>query len=354
MNEHIQTRVRQPLGLIEVVDRNPKALEEHPDTPFVRDEHGIYHYVGSSAKRVPDGTPVKGGSYSLFTRVWLALAPPVRREPGYVAVVGEVYETGLLQRELLQARLRPTFLLDEYSDVLMPRLLTQAANLKDVYCPYVDRADLAANPRRHDPHYQMLIWPQEELLEDVQKQHYGLTCYPYPEDFDDSQCELRWPYFRSRHHVVPAVFPPYKEDPERLYAIADAMMREKTPAGLEMFGVHAVCRHWHEGQHQTPHMAVAMVMAAMQRYDWSERVNPDVLGDYEHDLTDEELWEEMEYEREEIERMLNALVSPRDAITECERRGFQHYRTLIPGMADPQSGRLMERETGEQGIVVPT
>ena len=327
MNTHVQTRIRQPLGLIEVIDRNPQAVEQYPDTTFLRDHHGLLQRTDGGAM----GEEVKGGVYSLFTRIWLGLAPPTGREPGYGAVVGEVYETGLPRGEALQARLRPVFLLDECHDFLMPRLLRSVTNLKDIWCPYLDRADLAEERRRHDPYYQILVWPQDELLEDVNRPHHGLSCYPYEEDLSDSQCKQRWPHFCSRNHVVGAVFPPYKEDPERLHAVVDALQAEKTDTGLEMFGVHHLCKAWSEGQWKTPHMAVSMVCAAFQRWDWAERVNPDAISDGYPTPTieeDEEAYYEALLADEEGEAVLYSCLGAYDRSV-LEAGGMDAYRRLI-------------------------
>lgn len=345
MNNSVQTRVRQPLGLIEVIDRSEPAMEAHPDTEFIRDGHGLL-YRGSANVA---GEIVRGGAYSLFTRIWLGLSPPTGREPGYCAVVGEVWESGLDRFESLQARLRPVFLLDEVSDYILPRLLRNVANLKDIYCPYVDRSDLASERRRHDPFYQLLIWPQEELLEDVQKQHHGITCYPYEDDLNDSQCKQRWPWFRSRYHVIPAVFPPYKEDPERLYALVDALMGEKTDQGLEMFGAHELCKEWATGQHQTPHKAVSMVAAAFQRWDWSERVNVEAL-ERDYPLPDEEEeweeWMERTQADEEIEAVLYTVMDG-PARSAIEQEGMRGYRRLIGLPEDPSPAERDERERAD-------
>lgn len=355
MNTNIQARVRQPLGLIEVIDRCPSALEAYPDTRFLCDQHGLFVRASDQGA---DGEEVIGGGYSLFTRIWLGLAPPTGREPGYCAVVGEVFETGMARDLALQAKLRPVFVLDECHDYLMPRLLKHVADLKDIYCPYVDRYDKATDPRRHDPFYQLLIWPQDELLEDVQRQHYGITCYPYEEDLSDEQAKRRWPGFRSRHHVLPAIFPPYKEDPERLYAVVDALQNEKNEAGVEMFGAHRICAAWHEGHWQTPHMAVAMVCAAFQRWDWTERVNLDAINDGYPIPTEEEDtadYLQMLEQDAEWEAFLWSCSDPQ-VRTVVEEHGLVGYRRLLgyPDAPVPQEREDREREEREPvGLVVP-
>lgn len=358
MNTHLQTRVRQPLGLIEVIDRSEAAIELYPDMQFVQDELGILWRADSGVS----GSPQYGGGYSLFTRVWLGLAPPTANEPGYCSVVGEVFETGIPLADAMQARIRPVWLLDEVHDYILPRLLRNVANLKDIYCPYVDRADVAANPRRHDPHYQLLIWPQDELMEDVNRLHNGITCYPLEEDLNDSQCRQRWPWFKSRDHTIPAVFPPYKEDKERLYGVVNALQSERTEDGSEMFGVNKTyCERWLNTPWQTPHMAVAMVCAAFQRWDWVERINVDAIHDGYPIPTEEEDREEYLKAMEEDEEMAAILYScsghaERSAI---EAAGMDGYRRLLglPARETPwgDSGPDRGGDEAEEGygVVVP-
>uniref|UniRef100_A0A6M3KKD4 Uncharacterized protein n=1 Tax=viral metagenome TaxID=1070528 RepID=A0A6M3KKD4_9ZZZZ len=330
---YVQTRVRQPLGLIEVIDRSPAAVEEHPEAVFVRAQGGRLIYRGD----VDDlqGPTVQGGVRSLYTRVWMGLVPPNKREPAYCCVVGEEYEAHLPKNDRISAHLRPVWLLDEAHDMLVPRLLSRAASLKDLYLPYIDRFDLSGNLRRTDPDFRLLVWPEAELMEDILKPHYNLCVPPAAEDVNDSECRRRWPYWQARDHVVPPTMPPYKEDPERLHAIMDALMAPemKTPDGREMFGHLPHCQVWSQGQWQTPHLCVAMVVAALQRYDWSERIDPELADeDYAAPLEEEEEEERRamaQYTEQEEAELYMALGPAHMAL--IESHGLDNYRKMMSG-----------------------
>jgi len=339
---HIQVRLHQPFGLIALVDRSPAALELYPNTPFRRDAAGL-RLTGSSGQ-----VDERGGSVTLFTRIWLGLAPPTGREPGYCAVVGELFESELSPDDAVRPKLRPIFLLDEAYDILLPRLLLKVAHLKDIYLPYIDREDLAmGNPHRHDPDHRLYVWPQEELYEDVVKWNYGICSYPDEEDLPDHQAKVRWPYFQSRNHVVPALLPPYKEDPDRLLATMGALMEEKTESGREMFGHHAICTAWSQEAWQTPQRATAMVAAAFSRFEWSERIDPSAAHDGYPVPTEEEERIEMLNEREALrtrEALCYAILGS-NAKALIERDGINGYLSKMA----PEMFEAAHRPT----IVIP-
>ena len=325
---YVQARSRQPLGLVELIDRSPGAIERHPETVFVQDATGVLLFRNDL-----QGPKVQGGARSLYTRVWMGLMPPQQREPGYVAVVGEEYEAHLPRFDRLSAHLRPMWILDEAHDVLVPRLLKKAADLKDLYLPYLDRADLASNPRRTDADFRLVCWPENELWEDIQRPTYGLCVPPSEDDLSDTACKARWSYWQARDHVVPPVLPPYKQDPERLHAILDALMASRTPDGREMFNAHRCCTVWAEEQWQTPHLAVAMAVAALQRWDWSERINPDLAEDDYPTPTEEEEEEERRASEAytEAEEVALYMASSAADMAIIETQGLEAYRRIIRG-----------------------
>ena len=346
MNEKIQSRVKQPLGLIEIIDRSEAAIEQYPDTPFVTDEVGILHKV--TARGI--GTPAPGGIYSLFTRMWLGLAPPTGSDPGYCGVVGEVYETDVPRIEVLSDRVRPIFILDEAVDHILPRLLRKVATLKDLYCPpIVERPELESKVNRHDPYYQLLIPDQADLIADLHRLHHGIS--GYPPDLSEDQCRKRWPFFKSQNHIASPMHPPYKEDPERLLALIGALQNEKTDTGQEMFGVNAdFAAGWHSTQWQTPHMAVAMVAAAYQRWDWTERVNIDVLHDGyaipSKEEEEEERRQALEEDRESEVQMYTLLGKSDQSTIEAE--GMAGYRRTLGWPEEPVPGE--DKDGDEDGL----
>lgn len=355
MNGSVQSRIKQPLGLIEIIDRSEAAIAAYPETPFVRDEVGIIHRVSQQTA----GTAIYGGIYSLFTRMWLGLQPPTGSDPGYCGVVGEVYEVDIPIADVLSDRVRPIFLLDEAVDHILPRLLRAAANLKDIYCPrIIEWSELDSKSDRHDPYYQLLIPAQEDLQEDLKRLHHGIS--GYPPDLSEDQCKKRWPWFKTKNHIASPMNPPYKEDPERLMALIGAMQQEKTDTGQEMFGVNATyAKGWHSTQWQTPHMAVAMVAAAYQRWDWTERVNLDVLHDGYPMPTEEEEDEERRQALEEdaaAEVVLYSLSGKAEQ-SAIEAEGMDGYRRLLglPKDPEPQEGGDADEDGDVEigGMVVP-
>ena len=90
---YVQARIRQPLGLVEIIDRSPGAIKKNPETVFVQDATGVLLFRNDL-----QGPKVQDGARSLYTRVWMGLMPPQQREPGYVAVVGEDRKTSCRER----------------------------------------------------------------------------------------------------------------------------------------------------------------------------------------------------------------------------------------------------------------
>ena len=161
---------------------------------------------------------------------------------------------------------------------------------------------------------------------------------------------------------MPALFPPYKEDPERLRATLNAIMGERTEQGQEMWGAHRCCTDWIASTWETPQMATSMVAAAFQRYEWSERIDPDKVHDgYPLPTEEEERQEDLERSRilQSREALLYSILGS-DARSVIEMSGIEAYlRKQAPGLYErthrPEDNDTPELPAGPpaKGLIVP-
>lgn len=307
---HVHVRKRNDPELWEVIDRNPAAIKRHPDTRFGRDPHGRL-YLGAPGK--PVEREIRGGSFSLYTRIWAAITPKDGLQPGYCAVVGEVHEDGNFN-----PKLRDYVLLDEGvtmgdnpSLALHPDLFEATAALKDLYS--LDRL--------------YMNFKQEEFLTEIQKQQWGIAAYP-PEDLmSRKDLEGAHPFFRSEDHLATPIEAPYAGNDEWDFSTVDALFARKR------LKIHRGCETFRFGQYRTPHRALAMACSALMFWDWSEILREQEEHDgYESvEPDEEELTEEQEQEAEFLS--FASMVSDDRGRTLIEEKRLEGYREMVGDLA---------------------
>jgi hypothetical protein len=301
LKSYVQTRRRRKSGLLEVIDRSPAAIEQSPDTVYGVTPRG---HVSIDAN-LPQ--TVQGGVATLYTRLWMVMSPPSQGDAGWAGVLGEVFGGNWRMQE------RPLFLLDEVSEVLLPKLFRGAAMLKDIYCTdmlYVDPAN-------------------EMFARDLTRSRWGLCSYD--SDYDDDELVLRHPFFASRDRIAGPVDPPYKPD----VAWGKQLISELFETG--MLSHHATaCPVFETGHQNSPHIALAIGVMAMQAYDWSDRFDGVDMDDgyMEEEPSDAE---KAQMQRS-IESMTNVLWMTGDAgaRTELDRSEHNRFEDMVAVVEKPQ------------------
>lgn len=283
---YVQARRETNPELVQIIDRSPGAVQEYPDTRFWKDGSGRLRLL-EDGQPPPRGAVILGGSYTLYTRIYLGLTPPVGHEPGYCAVVGELFD------QTFEPRARPLLVLDEgscFPDVdpsmaLIPDLMEAACALKDLYLPAHERegSDGLGGDRR------MIVNPgHKQFLEELRKVQHGLCGYVDEEDMPDGEIKKRFPFFASRDRIAPLYEPPYKEDEDYGIKAVEAMANREDHEGRPMLRHHRCCSIFAGGQYRTPLRAVALCVLSLQTYQWTEALE----GRFDYDG----------YEREDEEK----------------------------------------------------
>ena len=262
---HVQVRRQKHPELVEVIDRSPTAILQTPDSRFGRSRNGHCVLLEGNELAIT-GEVLEGGTYTLYTRIWMGVTPPKGAQPGYCAVVGEEFdgEFGPKQRRL--------FVLDEGvcidgdpSMALIPDLLEAVSALKDIYFPVHEResaADSTGGDRR------LCIDPRDEtFLEEMMKLKWGIIGYFDEEDgVGDTYLKERFPFWASRDRVAPVFKAPYADDEDYLVKAVESLLSR----GL--LHHHTCCEILSEGQYRTPLKALGLVCLALQTYDWQEQL----------------------------------------------------------------------------------
>ena len=308
--------------MVEVIDRSPGAVELYPQSRFGIDSRGYYRYLQDRPNSYP-GAVVKGGSFSLYTRVWMGVWPPRRSEPGYCAVVGEQWDGKFSSRD------RPYTLLDEGvgletgpSEALLPDLFDAVCALKDIY--KVDSIYVPPN--------------EPQFLSDLQRTRWGICSYP-PED-EVSERELRevHPFFVSRGRIGPPIEAPYADDEEQVFRTMQALLSRNK------IQVNQVCQIFLEDRYRAPFLASALATNAMQSVDWNERLGDQI--DYDG-YPMEPPTEEEEEHREDWMIYLQDLVEAHSDSTTRERLAQGGWASFVQprgGWDDPELAGFLDDE----------
>lgn len=284
--------------LVVVIDRSPGAIELNPDTRFAVDVYGRMRLL--EPKQTPRrGSLVVGGSYTAYTRIYMGIVPPAGHEPGYTAVVGELFDG------TFEPKQRSLFVIDEGvcfpdvdpSEALLSDLMRATCALKDIYLPgqEVDEStdgmtddELALLEMTHRAaasglggDRRLIINSGHPLfLEELRKIQYGITSYPDEEDLPEGRTRARYPFFVSRDRIAPLYEPPWMEDEEYgMKTVTTMMNREDENTGKKMLRHHECCEVLAAAQYKTPLRAVAMCCLTLQTYDWHEALE----GRYDYD-----------------------------------------------------------------------
>jgi len=299
---YVHAKRKDDPELWEVIDRNPAAIKRYPNTRFGRDKHGRL-YKAAPGKEVR--REVRGGSYSLYTRIWAAISPRDGLQPGYCAVVGEVHDGDFLPK------LRNFVLIDEGvtmtdnpSLALHPDLFEATSALKDIYAfdrLYVDHRN-------------------EAFVTEINKAQWGISAYSDEDLMTDNDLKRAFPFFRHRDHRAHPMEPPYPSHDDRDFATVDALFAR------DRLRVHKCCETFRFGQYRTPHRALAMACTALQFWDWTEILRDmEPYDGYESAVpTAEELSEEeqLQHELDDFTWMVSD-DRTRRALEESEREGYQ-------------------------------
>ena len=327
---YVYVRREENPELVSVVDRNPKAIEESPDTRFWKDPFGRLRLL-DDGQPPPRGEVVLGGSYTLYTRIYLGVVPPKGYQPGYCAVLGEKFDRSF------EPHPRPLFQLDEgvcFPDVdpsmaLIHDLLAATCALKDLYLPAHEKPNstslggdrrLIVNPG-HEQFYQELI-----------QQKHGICTYPGEDEVQDAQLEAKHPFFASRDRTGPLYEPPYREDEDYGRKVVESLVNRVGDDGEPMLKHHSCCEVLKTGQYVTPLQAQALCCLSLQTYDWVEVLEGRFDYDgYEIDETPkQEKWERrLEMERE---HMLNGILYMASDLRDkalLENEGLKGYRKAV-------------------------
>jgi len=303
---HVHVTRRDDPEIWEVIDRNPAAIERYPDTKFGVDPHGRLYRAG---KGRPLRRVVKGGSYSLYTRIWMAITPKDGLQPGYCAVVGEVHED-----DNFSPKLRDYVLLDEAvtmgdnpSLALHPDLFEATAALKDIYSP--GRI--------------FLDFKKEEFLTEIQKSQWGIRAYPEEDAISVRDLKKQHPFFRSREHIAVPVEAPYSGNDEWDFSTVDALFARNR------LRVHRCCETFRFGQYRTPHRALAMACSALMFWDWTEILREQETYDgYESGVPTKEELDEEEVLTQEIEDFTWMVTDDRGR-RDLDAKHLEGYREAV-------------------------
>jgi len=302
---YVQVRRRNDPELWEVIDRSPKALERFPDTRFGTLPNGKL-FVPKGDEEI--GQIVRGGTYSLYTRIWAAITPKKGLQPGYIAVVGECYDDSFDPKE------RDFFLLDEGVTLgdnpslsLHPDLFEAASALKDIY--------------RLDRIY--LDFKNDQFLTEIQKMQWGIVHYPEEESMSDKQLRARFPFFESRGRICSPIEAPYSGNDEWDFSTVDALFARRR------LTVHDSCETFRFGQYRTPQRALAMACGALMFWDWSEVLREQEIYDgYESgEMTADEA--EAEEQAEQYLSDIAWMVGDQQTRSLIEEEGLAGYRKAV-------------------------
>ena len=322
---HVQVRRETNPELVSVIDRNPKAIEEHPDTQFWRDPYGRLRPLDAESQ--PSGEIVLGGAYSLYTRIYLGATPPVGYEPGFCAVVAEKFDGSFEPHQ------RPLVVLDEgvcYPDVdtsmaLIPDLLEATAALKDIYLPSHEREDSTGTGADR----RLIVRPEhEEFLAELAKSRHGICNYPDDTEVPEGKMAERWPFFASRDRIAPLCPPPYKTDEDYGIKMVESMVNRNDRRGRPMISYHTCCQVLRTSQYRTPLRAIALCCLTMQTYDWTEALEGKWDWDgYEIEQTPQNTARQRATKQEAVDRLMGTFYMASDAHGRSliERRGRKGF-----------------------------
>jgi len=286
---YVYVRREMTPELVVVIDRSPGAIELNPDTRFAIDAYGRMRLLEpkQQAKR---GSLVVGGSFTAYTRIYMGIVPPTGHEPGYVAVVGELFDG------TYEPKHRSLFVIDEGvcfpnidpSDALLSDLMKATSALKDLYMPGTDIDESTDNMTAEELELldmtnrssasglggdrRLIMSAGHPLfLEEVRKFQHGICSYPDEEDLPLGRTKARYPFFVSRDRIAPLYEPPWMEDEEYgMKTVTTMMNRVDEETEKKMLRHHECCTVLSSGQYKTPLRAVAMCCLSLQTYDWTE------------------------------------------------------------------------------------
>lgn len=336
MKAHVQVRRRKEPELVEVIDRSPEAIKAHPETRFGRMKN--QHLALLETDEDPGvGDIILGGTYSLYTRIWMGITPPKGAQPGYCAVVGEEFDGdfGPKQRRL--------FVLDEGvcltgdpTVALIPDLMEAACALKDIYFPVHERESdqkSTGGDRRlcHNPGDQQFI---VELL----KMKWCISTYPDEDEVPDHILRERQPFYASRDRIAPLFEAPYAHDEDYTIKAVESLFSRN------LLHHHQCCEILAEGQYRTPLRAIGLVCLALQTYDWHETMVDDL--DYDGYPSEDIAPNADRSARDLLEgKIIGLLMLTGDAETRRKlqnqgRQGFLEVVQGMTGMSDEEIARV--------------
>lgn len=263
----------------------------------------------------------------LLTRIWMGIVPP-DEEPGYVCVVGEVYDGDLEQRA------RQKVLLDEGSALEVADMMNEEDRQRWhrlLYCdietedgerkeiprserPTLDDLRQAATALKDLYSYStkevMMCWSpggdQHVQFHQYMQSTWGFT---YPGKRDPEQWAEWYPYFRNvDYRMAVSNQPPFGDNAEYAHELVESLL-----AGGELL-FNESCHLFLSPELENPRRAVGMVLAAMQLMDWSWK-----LEDY-REIDGYDDWREGEAEQAEEQlasdiekrlRIAGAMLQPR-------------------------------------------
>lgn len=300
-------RSRDP-ELHRVIDRSPAAIAARPDLRYGVTDIGRWE-LPRPGKVYPDY--VQGGTMTLYTRIWLGVAPPKGADPGYCAVLGEVFDGQY------RAKQRALYLLDEAcclegdpGSAILPDFFAAIAAAKDIYL---------AN--------HLYLPPQsEQFLIDLQRPQWGITGY---EDLQEDELRRDFPFFRHLGVIASPLLAPYGDDEEYGRRHVDALLQR----GLLRH--HEICTVFKSRAYQTPHRALALVALAMQAWNWNT-----VIG--EREPKDGYPLPKIEEEEEEAEQAQEALESHMARLLALSVPGIRPHLEKLQDKFRDDPGRALE------------
>jgi len=263
-----------------------KVLKKKGELPLIE-----FWSDGNDSDREPD---------EIFTRIWMGIVPP-DNEPGYVCIIGEIWDGEFEQKA------RPKILLDEgialdpddfndedrrtwsrllfTNDGATPR--KERPTLEDLRHAAVALKDIYSAASR-DPILAFL--PPGESNAQFFQYMIATWGFTYPGKRDDEEWQRWYPFFRSQEYRLGmSNQPPFGDNGEYAQELVESLL-----AGREL-RISARCDHFLTPSLVNPRKCVGMVLASMQMIDWSFRLN-----EYREDDAYED-WRDNEEEREEAD-----------------------------------------------------
>lgn len=234
-------------------------------------------------------------SVKQFTRIWMAVVPPLEDEPAYACVLGEVFDGDTRQKsrqkilldeavcltpdDLSRAGVRPERYEDlvyvpsrgEDGEAVTRRPKSELVTMEDIRPAAVALKDIYGHDAGHEDN-PLYLWtlpgPVNEPFFHWLRITHGLTFYSG--NYDEHQLRVQFPFYHSRGRVVPVMneVPFYRDNEAGDYAlrlIEALVARDELLAvpGMDRFATKTL---------KNPVRAVGLLCAAMQLMDWSFHV----------------------------------------------------------------------------------